>query len=84
MRELWFESDGPVAREPYATLWRAHVGGDPPDGVADGAARSERAMRLRRLYDTPVAVVGGQWFFAHERLGQIEHRLDELGWTVAA
>jgi hypothetical protein len=28
-------------------------------------------------------VVHGQWFFAHERLAQIEHRLDELGWAAA-
>ena len=40
-------------------------------------------MRRRRLYDTPAAVVGGQWFFAHERLAQIGHRLDELGWRAA-
>jgi hypothetical protein len=38
-------------------------------------------MKRRRLYDTPVAVFAGQWFFAHERLPQIEYALDELGWT---
>jgi 2-hydroxychromene-2-carboxylate isomerase len=81
MRRLWFESDGPVDSEPYAALWREHVGGEPPAGRAgDGDPR----LRDRRLYDTPAAVVHGQWFFAHERLAQIEHRLDELGWTVAA
>lgn len=82
MRQLWFRSDGSVSQEPYAALWREHVGGDPP-AARPGATRSgERGMRLRRLYDTPVAVVHGQWFFAHERLAQIEHRLDELGWTT--
>lgn len=47
-------------------------------------ARSERSFRLRRLYDTPVAVVHGRWYFAHERLEQIAQRLDDLGWTDAA
>lgn len=84
LRHLWLSSDGPVEREPYAALWREHAGGDPPPDGAPGARRGERGMRLRRLYDTPVAVVHGQWFFAHERLAQIEHRLDELGWRAAS
>jgi 2-hydroxychromene-2-carboxylate isomerase len=85
MRHLWFASDGPIEPEPYARLWREHVGSEPPaDDDAGAMQGSERRMRLRRLYDTPVAVVHGQWFFAHERLAQVEHRLDELGWTAGA
>jgi 2-hydroxychromene-2-carboxylate isomerase len=83
MRLLWFASDGPVEPAPYAALWREHVGGEPPDGAA-GLNGSDPRLRGRRLYDTPAAVVHGEWFFAHERLAQIEHHLDELGWTVAA
>jgi 2-hydroxychromene-2-carboxylate isomerase len=83
MRRLWLESDGPIDPEAYRESWREHGGaGDPPAGAASLPA--ERGMRRRRLYDTPVAVVGGQWFFAHERLAQIEHALDELGWTVSS
>jgi 2-hydroxychromene-2-carboxylate isomerase len=82
MRHLWFGSDGPVTREPYAVLWRERYGSEPPHG--GDATAAERAYRRRKLYDTPVAVVHGQWFFAHERLGAIEHRLDELGWRAAA
>jgi len=85
MRRLWCETDGPVAPAQFADLYREHVGGEPPTAIdEDGAADGERRFRRRRLYDTPVAVVHGQWFFAHERLPQIEHRLDELGWTVTA
>lgn len=68
MQQLWFGS-----------------GAEPAGGREDTAALRghERAFRRRRLYDTPVAVVGGQWFFAHERLTQIEQRLDDLGWVKA-
>jgi 2-hydroxychromene-2-carboxylate isomerase len=82
MRHLWCDSDGPVDQQPYAALWREHVGGEPPtDGTTTD---SEKRMGRRRLYDTPVAVVHGQWFFAHERLPQIEHSLDDLGWRADA
>lgn len=83
MRHLWFESDGPVSREPYIALWHEHVGGGPPEDRDERAGTSEGAMRRRGLYDTPVALVHGQWFFAHERLDQIEHRLSELGWAAS-
>lgn len=68
MEHLWFGAADAPAHEP-----------------ADPAAlrRSERSFGRRRLYDTPVAVVHGRWFFAHERLAQIEERLDDLGWAVA-
>jgi 2-hydroxychromene-2-carboxylate isomerase len=82
MRLLWFESDGPVATTRFESLWHEHTDGEPP-AAPGGTRRGEREMRRRRLYDTPVAVVHGQWFFAHERLSQIEHRLDELGWAAA-
>jgi 2-hydroxychromene-2-carboxylate isomerase len=84
MRHLWFESDGPIRREPFVALWREHAGGEPPPDGPVFDRPSERSMRRRRLYDTPVAVLGGQWFFAHERLPQIEHALDDLGWRAAA
>ena len=82
MRRLWFELDGPVTPDRFDAPWRDANAGDPPP-TCSGARAGERGMRRRRLYDTPVAVVHGQWFFAHERLSQIEHRLDELGWTTA-
>jgi 2-hydroxychromene-2-carboxylate isomerase len=81
MKELWFASDGPVSPEAFA----ARV--CPPSTAithpADTPLAAERAYRRRKLYDTPVAVVHGQWFFAHERMPAIEHRLDELGWRAA-
>jgi 2-hydroxychromene-2-carboxylate isomerase len=84
MRELWFRGDGPVPLNELAGVWHDRLGADPP--LAPGRApvrENERAMRRRGAYDTPAAWVHGQWFFAHERLDQIEHRLDELGWRAA-
>jgi len=84
MRELWFRGDGPVPLNELAGAWRDCFGEDPP--LAPGrepVRQNERAMRRRGPYDTPAAWVHGQWFFAHERLDQIEHRLDELGWRAA-
>ncbi len=84
MRELWLVGDRPIPRDRLAALWHAHGGGaaaDPPETHA-GVAAAERTARRRGFYDTPIAVVHGQWFFAHERLEQIVTRLDELGWTA--
>lgn len=54
----------------------------PPEHPRKSSKTADRRFRRKRLYDTPVAIVHGQWFFAHERLAAVEHRLDELGWTA--
>lgn len=83
LRRLWLQTDGAVQESDYVTLWRAHLGSEPPnDDGARMVRRNERRMRRRGPYDTPAAWVHGQWFFAHDRLAQIGERLDELGWTV--
>jgi len=79
MERLWLASDGAVTQAPYAALLREHTGAAPP-----GSGAPVGALPRRGLYDTPAARVQGQWFFAHERLPAIEHRLDELGWRAAA
>jgi 2-hydroxychromene-2-carboxylate isomerase len=72
-----------ACRAVSAALW---LGGDrpPPAGSPDAGAlrRNERRMRRRGPYDTPAAVVGGRWFFAHDRPAQIVDWLDELGWRA--
>ncbi len=85
LRRLWFETDGPVDRDAYATLWQEHFGTAPLAAPDPGdVRRNERLMQRRGPYDTPAAWVHGQWFFAHDRLVQIGERLDDLGWTAAA
>lgn len=54
-------------------------------GEDAGALRAnERRMRRAGPYETPAAVVHGQWFFAHDRAAQIERRIVELGFGGAA
>jgi 2-hydroxychromene-2-carboxylate isomerase len=81
MRKLWLETDGAVEPAAYVALWHETTGSAPPASAAGASGAGERLMKRRRLYDTPVAVVHGQWFFAHERLPAIEQRLDRLGWS---
>jgi 2-hydroxychromene-2-carboxylate isomerase len=83
LRALWFETSGPVVPADYAALWRQHVSAV-PELDPSAVARNERRMRRRGPYDTPAAVIGRQWYFAHDRLAQIAERLDRLGWTEAA
>lgn len=65
-------------------LW---LGGPPVDdaGPADAEAvrANERRMARRGPYDTPAAVIGRDWWFAHDRLEQLAERLDDLGWRAA-
>jgi 2-hydroxychromene-2-carboxylate isomerase len=84
LERLWFGDDLGLDEAPYAALWRAELGTEPPVVTAEAVHRCERRMRRRGPYDTPAAWVHGQWFFAHDRGAQIADRLDGLGWTVAA
>lgn len=54
----------------------------PPPGGAGAVRRNERRMRRQGPYDTPAAVVGGRWYFAHDRAAQIADWVDELGWAA--
>lgn len=84
-RRLWLSGDGPVRPADYAALWRGVFGAEPPaDGDLEQVRQNERRMRRRGPYDTPAALVHGQWFFAHDRLPQIADRLHDLGWHRTA
>ena len=82
LRRVWFAEVGGDAD--FAALWRRELGGapPPPDRAARAVRRNERRMRRRGPYDTAAAWVHGRWFFAQDRVEQIGHRLDELGWAA--
>jgi 2-hydroxychromene-2-carboxylate isomerase len=69
-----------------ARLWIAgqDVVGQPTPAGERAVHRNERRMRRLGPYDTPAAVIGRQWYFAHDRAAQIADRLDRLGWREAA
>lgn len=86
--------DDDVARLEFAArtlegLWFGSAEAAPRGRVqpaADPALRArlaENTARLKRLghWESPAARVEGAWFFAHERLPQIEAWLKELGWV---
>ena len=69
LRALWFSGIAPAV---------------PDRRDREAVLRNEQRMRRRGPYDTPAAVIGRQWYFAHDRLAQIIQRLDALGWRRAA
>jgi len=68
LRALWFGGVAPAVPE-----------------VRDAAEviHNEGLMARRGAYDTPMAYAHGQLYFAHDRLPQLVHRLDRLGWAAA-
>jgi 2-hydroxychromene-2-carboxylate isomerase len=83
LTRLWLNSDGTVRPEDYAGLFRELTGEAPPaaDGVLVQRLAANRARQLRKgHWESPAARVQCEWFFAHERIPQIEERLSYLGW----
>ena len=82
LHRLWFVSaDAPRAQD-FQALYLAHLGSAPPsEDPRIDRALTQNAERLRRLghWESPAARVGGEWFFAHERLPQIDACLRALG-----
>jgi len=75
---LWLHGDGPVEPDSFARLYRDILGREP---AADSSQLEQqlrgnsRRLRARGHWESPAARVGGEWFFAHERLPQIAERL---------
>lgn len=64
-----------------AALHRQLVGQEPASERHDAALYDNHVLLLRRgHWESPAARVGGEWFFAHERLPQIGDHLRALGW----
>lgn len=84
LTRLWLNSEGPVKAADFAVLYHEIVKHDPP--VAKNPELSQRltSNHQRQLrkghWESPAARVQGEWFFAHERIAQVEERLSYLGW----
>jgi 2-hydroxychromene-2-carboxylate isomerase len=82
LAKLWFDSDARPTPENYAALYLSHIGAPPPAVSATHTVQlAKHNKRLHQLghWESPVALVAGEWFFAHERLQQIDARLSALG-----
>jgi 2-hydroxychromene-2-carboxylate isomerase len=82
LNKLWFESDGSPAAQEYQAIYQSHIGAAAPaPNAAQEAALAANAKRLKKLghWESPTAYIAGEWFFAHERLAQIDSRLRALG-----
>jgi hypothetical protein len=81
LRRVWFTGDGPVDRDALEVLWREAMGTAPDPNPVGVRAAEERMRRRNGPYDTPAAVIGRRWWFAHDRPQQIVDRVEELGWA---
>jgi 2-hydroxychromene-2-carboxylate isomerase len=82
LEKLWFGSDDAPKPEHHIALYQQHIGLAPP--AVSSAHSSQLANHNKRLHklghwESPVARVAGEWYFAHERLQQIDERLGALG-----
>lgn len=80
LKQIWFESNGPVTRESFQALREQHLGNISESAGATELARNSQHLLRRGHWESPAALVEGEWFFAHERLEQIEAHLQDLGW----
>lgn len=80
LEQLWFASDGPVKQEDYRRVHSQHL--HSAASASNEAALARNTARLIKLghWESPAALVEGQWFLAHERLVQIHEHLERLGW----
>ncbi len=82
LEKLWLGSDDLPTPEAYSALYQTHIGTPPPAVSATHTVQLARNnKRLHKLghWESPVARVAGEWYFAHERLQQIDMRLSALG-----
>lgn len=83
LEQLWLHSDGPVEPEAFAVLHRRILEREPPAELERWNAPvlgNTRRLIARGHWESPAARIGGEWFFAHERLPQIAASLDrQLG-----
>lgn len=80
LEQLWFGSNGPVKQEDYRRAHSQYL--HSAASASNEAALARNTARLIKLghWESPAALVEGQWFLAHERLAQINEHLERLGW----
>ena len=80
--QLWFGSTNQPLPQTYTAIYQQHIGTPPPTVTTALRASLERnSSLLKKLghWESPAARVAGEWYFAHERLVQIDAHLRALG-----
>lgn len=78
--QLWFGSSGAVQRDAFQPLRQNLLGNLSESGTVAALTRNAQLMDKLGHWESPAALVEGEWFFAHERLEQMEEHLEDLGW----
>lgn len=86
LNQLWFQSSGTPLPADFQKLYTQCLGSAAATTTpASDVALARNTARLHQLghWESPAARVDGQWFFAHERLQQIDELLKKLGAKTA-
>lgn len=78
LEQLWLRDDRPIEADSFARLYRDILRRKPPADnprLMQAVRGNTRRLNARGHWESPAARVGGEWFFAHERLPQIAERL---------
>lgn len=82
LEQLWFNSDSQPLPQTYAAIYQQHIGTPPPTVTTElRALLASNTSLLKKLghWESPAAHLAGEWYFAHERLEQIDAHLRALG-----
>lgn len=80
LEQLWFRSSGPVKQDDFHRLRAQHLHSAASAHNDFALARNTARLLEKGHWESPAALVEGQWFLAHERLAQINDHLEHLGW----
>ncbi|MGH8505379.1 MAG: hypothetical protein ACRETM_05365 [Stenotrophobium sp.] len=86
LEQLWLHSSGPLLQTDFHKLHQQYLGKPAPAQTpANEKALAANTARLHRLghWESPAARIDRQWFFAHERLPQMDDLLRALGAKTA-
>jgi len=86
LARLWSRDESPdpaIYEESYAnTTGLAPPAESEKEDLLKRIRANEKRLSRKGHWESPAALVHGQWYFAHERLDRIAERLDYLGFSA--
>jgi 2-hydroxychromene-2-carboxylate isomerase len=83
LEDLWSFDDKDISEEYFFSLYEDVTGQCPPDDLAKYYSKvknNEQKLLKKGHWEVPSLFIYGEWYLAHERLLQVEDRLNYLGW----